>query len=451
MLPNCCNTLRLLSVFVLLVLASCGESDRGSESERDALDFEQASDVMPQGDTATDLDTLLVDSSAAPALSSLPLVSHAIHLNEASHLLKEKEFTLNLPDGFAIAPAAEGLRRVRFMAFSPDKRLFVTDMYGLQDNERGKVYILEEFDTETKRFGKQTTYAQNLRNPNSVAFHTDKSGKHWIYLAMTDRLVRYRYGLGDNVPSGKPDTLLTFPDSGNSYREGGWHLTRTATFGENGKLYVSVGSSCNICEEKEDLRAVILEMNPDGSERKTYARGLRNAVGIRWANGALWATNMGADHLGLDEPEDNFYRIKRGAHYGWPYAYEHNNAILPDPGYGSQPGAPPLASVPLAWAGLPAHVAPLGFDWFGNATDSTLKNAFLIALHGSGTVAMKRGYSIVRVSEKKIVEDFVSGFLKGKKRYGRPCDILRAGPNAFFFTDDYAGVVYYVWRVEGGS
>lgn len=432
---------------VMLFLVSCGETD----DVRDTAEREFPSDSsagLPEIaiDTATNLDTVLADTSAPELSSSLLLSPAKIRLTETGHLLREKEFSLELPEGFAIVPAAEGMKRVRFMAFSPDHRLFVTDMYNLADNVHGKIYVLDGFDEQTKKFARRTVYLENLRNPNSVAFFTDESGMHWIYVAMTDRLVRWPYVAGDMAPSGQPDTLLTFPDSGNSYRDGGWHLTRTVTFGSNGKMYVSVGSSCNVCEEKEDLRACILEMNPDGSEQHIYADGLRNAVGIRWADGALWATNMGADHLGMDEPEDNFYRVRGGANYGWPYVYEYNGRVHLDPVYGSQLKAPSPEDIPLAWSGLDAHVAPLGFDWFGDAADTALQDHFLIALHGSGSVAMRRGYSIVRVSEGNSGEEFIGGFLKGKKRYGRPCDILRAGSDAFFFTDDYAGVLYYVWR-----
>ena len=431
---------------LLLGSSACEES--GDKPDESAYIPGATADTVAKMDTATNIDTLLMDSVSVSIPSSLPLVSNHIQLGSVNHLLKEKEFTLDLAEGFGIAVAADSMKRLRFMAFSPDNRLFVADMYGLSDNNKGKVYILEDFDTATMRFEKRTTYLQSLRNPNSIAFHVDRNGQNWFYIAMTDRLVRYRYTPGDNAPSGGPDTLATFPDSGRGYREGGWHLTRTVTFGENGKLYVSVGSSCNICEEKEKVRATILEMNPDGSERRIYASGLRNAVGIRWVNGWLWATNMGADHLGLNEPEDAFYRIDSGANYGWPYVYEYRGAIHPDPVYGSQPKAPPVSTVPVAWAGLPAHVAPLGFDWFNDASETMLKNSFLVALHGSGAVAMKRGYSIVRITEQRKIAEFVSGFLKGKKRYGRPCDILRAGPDAFFFTDDYAGVVYYVYKVD---
>ena len=120
-------------------------------------------------------------------------------------------FDLNLPEGFAVSVAADGLKRVRFMAESPDGRVFVTDMYNLADNKRGAVYILDGFDPATKRFAKVTPYLTRLRNPNSVAFHTDARGAHWLYLALTDSLLRYRYEPGDDTPRSKPEVLATFP------------------------------------------------------------------------------------------------------------------------------------------------------------------------------------------------------------------------------------------------
>src|SRR5829696_6119500 len=161
-------------------------------------------------------------------------------------LANGKSFELNLPEGFEISIAAQGLKRVRFMALSPDKRIFVTDMFNLTDNRLGVVYILDQFDPATHRFKKVTHYLSGLRNPNSVAFYTDRHGTNWFYLALTDRLVRYRYEAGKDTPFGEAQVLATFPDYGLAYKYGGWHLTRTVIAGGN-KIYVAVGSSCNAC------------------------------------------------------------------------------------------------------------------------------------------------------------------------------------------------------------
>lgn len=390
-------------------------------------------------------------AKTAPALKrgrySLPArkpVKHKISLSNG------KSFDLNLPEGFNISVAAQGLKRVRFMANSPDNRIFVTDMYNLSDNKRGIVYILDDFDSAGKAFKKVTPYLTGLRNPNSIAFYTDQQGVNWFYLALTDRLVRYRYNAGEEKPSGEPDVLARFPDYGLSYKYGGWHLTRTVVVGGNGKLYVSVGSSCNACEEEEPVRASILEMDPDGKNQKLFARGLRNAVGLRWARNLLFATNMGSDHMGDHKPADTMYEVRDGVNYGWPYCFQSGPGRFPDGRFNPRGSKLNCRSVPPAYAAFDAHSSPLGLEHFDASDDALLKDSFLVALHGSTKRSLNRGYRVVSISRTAArsgtPEDFISGFLQGRTVYGRPVDVMSFGADAFLLTDDYAGVVYYVYK-----
>jgi glucose/arabinose dehydrogenase len=370
----------------------------------------------------------------------LKLTPHRIELSNT------KILTLNVPTGFEITVAARGLRRARFMAKSPDGRIFVTDMFNRADNRRGAVYILDDFDREGGRFGKVIPYLTNLRNPNSIAFYTDGNGGHWFYLALTDRLVRYRFKPGETAPTGAPETLATFPDYGLNYKYGGWHLTRTIAIA-NGKLYVSVGSSCNACEEKEAVRASVIEMDPDGKSQRIYARGLRNAVGLKWTGGRLLATNMGADHLGDNKPEDTMYIVEENKNYGWPYCYEYRGRVYADNRFARSDGRVDCATVPTAYAGLAAHSSPLGLEYFDSTnTDDALKGYFLVALHGSSKKLLKRGYSLARVKKGAAPQDFITGFLENGRIIGRPAAVMSLGDNAFLFTDDYSGVVYYVHK-----
>jgi glucose/arabinose dehydrogenase len=360
-----------------------------------------------------------------------------------------RSFDLNVPEGFEIGVAAQGLRRVRFLTKSPDDRIFVTDMYDRTDNKKGAVYILDSFDPAEKKFKGAIPYMTGLRNPNSLAFYKDASGADWLYLALTDRLLRYRYTAGETAPSSEPETLATFPDYGLSYKYGGWHLTRTVIVGGNGKIYVSVGSSCNACEEKEEVRATLLEMDPDGKNQRYFARGLRNAVGLRWVDGQLFATNMGADHLGDHKPADTFYVLRDGANYGWPYCYQSGPKVYVDPKLNPRGSKTSCKDVPAAYAAFDAHSAPLGLEHFAAGENSVLSDVFLVALHGSTKKSLKRGYRLVRVAGPgSKPEDFIDGFLQTGKIRGRPADVFRMGPDAFLFTDDYAGVVYYVHRSQ---
>lgn len=359
----------------------------------------------------------------------------------------QRSFNLFLPSGFEIRVAATGFKRPRFMAVSPDDRVFMTEMINLSDNTKGAIYILSDFDSAQGRFQTVTPYLNGLHNPNSVAFYTEKDKKEWLYVALTGRLLRYAYARGETSPSSEAETIATFPDYGLSYKYGGWHLTRTITIGPNGKIYVSVGSSCNACEEKEEVRATILEMDPDGQNQRVFASGLRNAVGLKWVDRQLYATNMGADHLGDDKPADTMYAIGDGAFYGWPYCYQSGGAVSPDPKIDEWKSKRECKDVPLAFAEFAAHSSPLGLEYFDKTvSDARLKDMFLVALHGSSKESLKRGYRISRIAKGGATGDFITGFLQAGRVYGRPADVMRFGKDSFLFTDDHAGLVYYVFK-----
>ncbi|MDB5202171.1 MAG: glucose/sorbosone dehydrogenase [Ferruginibacter sp.] len=359
------------------------------------------------------------------------------------NLQKGLNFKLAVISGYKINVAAEGLKRLRFLSMSPDKRLFATDMFDLRDGRNGSIIIFSGWNEEAKRFEKQTVFAGNLHNPNQVAFY-----KNHIYIAETGKLSRYVYHAGDTTLTGNPEVLATFPDYGLSYKYGGWHLTRSIAF-HNDKLYVSVGSSCNACIEKEAVRAAILEMNPDGTGQRFFARGLRNSVGIKWIGDQLWATGMGRDGIGADKPEDLFQQIERDGFYGWPYYFQYRNKVYDDPQFRDSVKAPWVKQPPVAFAVFKAHSAPLGFEYFSGFSDGLLKNSILVCLHGSTTVSRQRGNAVVKINGGNRYTEIVSGFLQGKTeagRFGRPCDILMKDDRSFFITDDLNGVLYYVWR-----
>lgn len=358
-----------------------------------------------------------------------------------------KNITLNLPADLEIVPAAEGLKRVRFFARSPDGRIFVTDMYNLTDNRRGVVYILDGWNERTGKFGSMTPYLTGLRNPNSVQFYTDATGQDWIYLAETHQLTRRKFTPGETKPSDtRPQILATFPDYGLAYKYGGWHLTRTIAFSPDGKLYVSVGSSCNSCVEKERIRASIIEMNPDGTGQREYARGLRNAVGIRWIGNFLFATNQGSDHLGTSRPDETFYAIREGADYGWPYCHSANGRLFRDPKIRRVTAC---RGVPAAYAAFPARSSALGFDYFDDQqTPEVFRDAFVVSLHGSTNKAIGRGYKVVVMRKGKKPQDLITGFLQDEKVVGRPCDVLKLDARSFLLSDDHSGIVYLV-RARG--
>ncbi|MBP6214441.1 MAG: hypothetical protein KA447_15490, partial [Pyrinomonadaceae bacterium] len=206
-------------------------------------------------------------------------------------------------------------------------------------------------------------------------------------------------------------------------------------------------SSCNACVEKEKIRASIISMNPDGTDQREFARGLRNAVGLRAIGKFVFATNQGSDHLGLQKPDETFYALKQGADYGWPYCHSSNGRIFADPKF-KRPGQ--CANVTAPYAYFPARSSALGFDYFDDAdADAAIKDAFLVSLHGSTNKAIGHGYKVVIMRKGEKLQDFMTGFLERGTVHGRPCDIMKLDANSFLMTDDFTGVVYLVRRKAG--
>ena len=423
------------SFILAIIIVSCKEKKQ-EQQQASKVDTSISKPIVTQ----EFIDQKKADTVAAEwntEAASIQLAPHLIQLQ------KGDSFYLNIPRGYNINVAAEINQRLRFLALSPDGRLFATDMLNTSDNKKGRVIIFENWNDSTKRFERVTNYLTNLHNPNQVAFY-----KGYIYVAETGKLRRFKYQDGEQQPSDSGQTIANFPDYGLSYKYGGWHLTRSLAF-HNDKLYVSVGSSCNACLEKEPIRACVMEMDPDGNNASIFARGLRNSVGIKWIGNQLWGSGMGRDLIGADKPEDPFQLIEKDGFYGWPFYYQYKQGIYADEQFSDSAREVWVKEPPKAMVGFKAHSAPLGFEYFKNFDDENLKNSVLVCLHGSTTVSRQRGNSIVRLQKNDTYTDIVTGFLTGKTeadRHGRPCDILMTSDRSFFFTDDKNGVLYYVWK-----
>ena len=151
------------------------------------------------------------------------------------------------------------------------------------------------------------------------------------------------------------------------------HGWRYIAFGPDGKLYVAVGANCNVCEHKDDLNATIIRMNPDGSEREIYARGVRNSVGMDWSpDGDLWFTDNGRDMLGNDISSDELNHAPvKDLDFGFPVCH---SGSIPDPDLGSNESYQCNEKMPPAWA-LEPQVAPLGMRFYqGNMFPAEYQN-----------------------------------------------------------------------------
>ena len=159
---------------------------------------------------------------------------------------------------------------------------------------------------------------------------------------------------------------------------------------------------------------------------------------------------MGSDHLGDNKPADTMYALAGGTNYGWPYCYQAGPSRFPDPKFNLGGNKMSCRNVPAAYAAFDAHSSPLGLEYFDRNNEGELRDVFLVGLHGSTKEHLNRGYRVVRLrgieSRTATPENFIDGFLEGRKVHGRPCDIFNLGNNSFLLTDDYAGVVYYVYK-----
>jgi len=236
---------------------------------------------------------------------------------------------------------------------------------------------------------------------------------------------------------------------------GGNHFSRTIMFmpyPDESKMLVSVGSSCNVCNESDERRAKILEYDFATGKLEEFARGLRNSVfmAIHPVSGDIWATEMGRDNLGDDIPPDEINIIKKGANYGWPICYGkniHDNAFDKNV-YIRNPCMESFETP--SFIDLQAHSAPLGLAFFPEeGWPEEYWFNLLVAYHGSWNRTVPTGYKVVRArldskGEYLGTEDFITGWFSNGKVYGRPVDILIQPGGTIYISDDKSGVIYRV-------
>jgi glucose/arabinose dehydrogenase len=335
--------------------------------------------------------------------------------------------SLHLPPGFSVTVFAQGLSAPRFITFSPDGTLFVA--------ERGTGSIVALPDpTYSGKAARRVVVVSGLNDPTSLVFYQGA-----LYVGEASRVTRFTLDASFHVTSHKV-IVPNLPTGGN-------HVTRTVLIGPDGRLYVSIGSSCNVCIESDPRRATVMVFNLDGSGGRIYARGLRNAVGMAinpW-NNQIWVTNNGRDLMGDNTPPETIYALQDGGNYGWPRCQAGD---IIDPDYG-HPGDCRGVVQPLVK--MQAHSAPLGLVFYTANQFPAHYHGLFVAFHGSWNRTVPTGYKVVFIpldahgAVAGPVEDFATGWLlNNNDATGRPVGLAVDPQGSLYVSDDKGGYIYRI-------
>ncbi len=339
---------------------------------------------------------------------------------------RELDFPLKLPQGFQIKVFADGLGAPRDLEISSKGTLLVSVP------KEGEVVALVAKGTGAEA----KTILSGLDSPHGVSFYKDK-----LYVAEETRVARYNFD-EDKITATLDKVLFELPAGGN-------HITRSLDFNEKGQMFVSIGSTCDVCFEKHPWLAATVVSDSEGREPRLLSSGLRNAVFIKThpETQKVWATEMGRDFLGDETPPDEINILQKG-HYGWPVCY--GNRVY-DREFGQRTPQFCENTIPTAFE-IPAHSAPLGLNFiYSKQFPDDWQGDLLVAYHGSWNRSVPTGYKIVRmnVEGEKVTgaQDFITGFLQGSTALGRPVDLEFDSQGNLYISDDKAGVVYRVTKL----
>ncbi|HEV7780010.1 MAG TPA: PQQ-dependent sugar dehydrogenase [Chitinophagaceae bacterium] len=367
-----------------------------------------------------------VRSNAQKGMPPKDIVNASVTTNYAQHEdFKESMLSrLNTAPGYTVTIAATGLGKPRMMLVTNDGALYVTR------RDQGDVLLLTDKDKDG-RFDDMKPVVAGFKGVHGIAVQ----GK-FLYLCSNRELKRYTI----NPDNTLKDTMAIFTD----LPDGGQHGNRTMAFGPDGKLYLSVGSDCNDCNESNPEHATMLVINLDSNSRKIYARGLRNTIGFDWhpQTKELWGADNGTDWRGDEIPPEELNKIIKDGNYGWPLIFgkQQVDPTREDPA-GSTKAAYAKTTQPSVME-FPAHSAPINLKFLGNDA--------LVSWHGSWNKTNPDGFKVQRIRFLNGVptkaEDFLTGFLArdGRSRFGRPAGIAVSGNGSVYVSDDANGVIYKI-------
>ncbi len=335
------------------------------------------------------------------ALASAPFAVTALRAPPPDAACARDNGGLSLPEGFCASVVTSDVGAVRHLAVAPSGDLYAATSGGVL---HGGVTGFRDRDGN----GTPDEHASfGPRGVNDVAVHAG-----YLYLALVDRVVRYRLTAGRLEPAGAAETIVT------GLPGGGDHSAKSLAFPGGDVLLVKVGSATNSCQEanrrehspgrkpcKElERRAGLWRFAASRpSQRfengKRWATGMRNAeaLGVQPGTGAVWAAIHGRDQLGdnwgfspqanADNPAEELVQVSAGDDIGWPYCYYSNDAKkkVTAPEYGGDGRTVGrCASAKDPAIAFPGHWAPMALAFYpGTKFGSEYTGGLFVTFHGS--------------------------------------------------------------------
>ncbi|MFI5070973.1 MAG: PQQ-dependent sugar dehydrogenase [Terriglobales bacterium] len=346
------------------------------------------------------------------------------------------------PAGFKVEQYATDLDNPRLITTAPNGDYFVAE------SDAGKILVFRGITSDGKP--QQTeVFASGLKRPYGIAFYPPGPNPQYVYIGNTNAVVRFPYQNGDLKARAASEHIADLP-------YGGGHWTRSIQFTQDGKkMFVAVGSSSNVDDTdthpEEKNRADILEFNPDGSDMRVYAYGIRNAGGglaINPKTGELWCSVNERDALGDNLVPDYITHVQEGGFYGWPWWYMGGHQ---DPRH---PGKHPELKDKVITPDVPLqpHNASLQLTFYdGKQFPAEYQGDIFASEHGSWNKSVRVGYEVIRIPLHRTghatgeYEDFLTGFVVDNDHvWGRPVGITVATDGSLLVTDDGSSTI---WRI----
>ncbi|WP_373519517.1 sorbosone dehydrogenase family protein [Pricia sp.] len=337
---------------------------------------------------------------------------------------------LTVAKGFKIAVYAENLGKPRMMALNSKGQVYVT-------RRGGDIVRLTDSDNDGR--SDRSDVVLTKKGVHGIEIKNDT-----VYIVAVNDVYRSEVdntgGIGDleTIAEGLPD--------------GGQHANRTLAMGPDGMLYVSIGSTCNACDETSEESATIIKLDPRTKSRTIYAKGLRNTIGFDWqpGTGSLYGMDHGIDWLGDNDQQEELNELTEGNDYGWPYIYadgKYNRADEPKDMDWSEYAQGTTEPKML----FTAHSAPLDMIFYrGKMFPKDFGSRALVTFRGSWNRNPPSGYKLIYIDfkdgEPTGSGDLVSGFLSedGKSQYGRLVGLLELKDGSILMSDDENGIIYRI-------